>query len=170
MPANPLIPSPLVPTACPVEDADALLQQAIDAWGMDRVLAIVREEEQLGQQRASDLEIQSRTVLVIAGIVWAVSIAVALVRGDGGFYVGMFAFLFLSAGVLYPLGRHQTQSRLFGRAHLRAVLAAWPTAALIQLKNAPEFRGKRESLRLIDSIIAKRNACQASPVSNPRTS
>lgn len=49
MPANPFLASPLVPTACPVEDADALLQQAINAWGMDRVLAIVREEEQLGQ-------------------------------------------------------------------------------------------------------------------------
>ncbi len=170
MPANPFLASPLVPTACPVEDADALLQQAIDAWGMDRVLAIVREEEQLGQFRASDLEVQSKTALLMTGIIWAVSAVVALLRGDGPFFVGMFGFLFLAAGVLYPLGRHQTRSRLFGRAHLRAVLTAWPTAALIQLKNAPEFRGKRESLRLIDSIIATRNACHSSPLYNPRTS
>ncbi len=169
MPANPFLASPLVPTACPVEDADALLQQAIDAWGVDKVWAIVREEEQLGQLRASDLEVQSKTALLMTGIIWVISAVVALVRGDGPFFVGMFGFLFLAAGVIYPLGRHQTRSRLFGRAHLRAVLTQWPTAALIQLKHAPEFRGKRESLRLIDSLIANRNACHSSIAPNSQS-
>lgn len=161
--ATPSLTAPLTHTACPVEDADALLQQALGTWGTDKVWAIVREEERLGQLRASDLEIQSKTALVMTGIIWAISAVVAVVRGDGPFFVGMFAFLFLAAGVIYPLGRHQTRSRLFGRAHLRAVIQEWPTAALLQLKQSPEFRGKRDSHRLIDSLIAKRNACAHAP-------